>query len=154
MNNISVHGGEIRDLGNIAIDNSKSKINKSFKDEELNILDQNINNSFELHRKLMNDVHETDELKINSAVIKTKEDLPTTVTLANVYGGKKSREKKYKDLKVLIDTGCSHSIINKKYCRGHKLNKKKRKYATGSGTLITQAEAKVDFSLPEIVIKK
>ena len=111
MNNISVHGGEIRDLG-IAIDNSKNKINKSITNEELNILDQNINKRFEMHRKLMNDVHETDELKINSAIIKTKEDLPTTITLANVYGGKKNREKRHKDLKVLIDTGSIQLLIN------------------------------------------
>ena len=52
-----------------------------------------------------------------------------------------------------MDTGCSHSIILKKYCNKLKNNKEKE-YATGSGTLKTKYESKVYFSLPEFSDQK
>ena len=61
---------------------------------------------------LVNDVYEN-ELKINS--IKSIPQ-PTPVTLANIYGGKKNRKIKHEGIRVLIDTGCSHSIMLGKYC--------------------------------------
>ena len=100
----------------------------------------------------MNDVHEN-ELRIKS-VDNMPSELPTTVTIANVKGGKTKNSNKYSDLRVLVDTGCSHSIIVKNYCKASKSHKKVKKYATGSGTLTTQYETKVHFSLPEFSDKK
>ena len=73
--------------------------------------------------------------------------------MINVFGGKKNRNRSHEGLRVLIDTGCSHSIILKKYCKKLKDNKEKE-YATGSGTLKTKYESKVYFSLPEFSDQK
>ena len=75
------------------------------------------------------------------------------MTLANVQGGKKGNHKKYENLRVLIDTGCSHSLILTKYC-SRRLKKNKNKYSTGSGSLTTQYESQVHFTLPEFSDKK
>jgi hypothetical protein len=127
----------------------KPKINKRV-NSELNVLDSIINKNLE-NTKLSNDVHRKNGLKDISKINKKSE--PTPVTLINVFGGKKSRNKNHEGLRVLIDTGCSHSIILKKYCKKLKDNKEKE-YATGSGTLKTKHESKVYFSLPEFSDQK
>ena len=38
---------------------------------------------------------------------------PTPVTIAAIKGGKKNREIKFNNLRVLIDTGSLHSLIKK-----------------------------------------
>ena len=83
------------------------------------------------------------ELKVEKNLVE-----PTPVTLANVKGGKKNREDKHLDLRVLLDSGSSHSIIQKKYCTSV-LNKHKRKYSTGGGILETKYDSEVKFTLPE-----
>ncbi len=56
-------------------------------------------------------------------------------------------------MRVLIDTGCSHSLISILYC--HKLiSQREKKYSTGNGILTTKSEAKIHFSLPEFSDKK
>ena len=60
-----------------------------------------------------------------------------------------------KGLKVLIDTGCSHSLIHQHFCNENKKYKKrKNKYFTGSGTLITTVEVDIHFNLTEFSAKK
>ena len=61
--------------------------------------------------------------KENSAL--SEAERPTTVTLANVMGGKKNRTISHEGLRVLLDTGCSDSLLYAKYCRKKKLKKKK-----------------------------
>ena len=99
----------------------------------------------------MNDVHKKNGLRDVSK--NTNNSEPTPVTLINVFGRKKNRNKIHEGLRVLVDTGCSHSIILKKYCSKLKNNKEKE-YATGSGTLKTKYESKVYFSLPEFSDQK
>ena len=65
----------------------------------------------------------------------------------------KSIEKKHDSLRVLIDTGCSHSIISKKYCSKFK-SKNIKTYSTGSGSLTTKYDSKIHFTLPEFSDKK
>jgi hypothetical protein len=79
------------------------------------------------NKKLTNDVHETDELRVSSIIEtdKVSKKEPTPVTLANVRSGKKDRKIKHENLRVLIDTGCSHSIIQEKYS-SKKIKKRKR----------------------------
>ena len=104
-----------------SIPSKNIKINKIV-NPELNILDSIIN--VDLHNtKLSDDVHRTNGLNDISNSSKNKE--PTPVTLINVFGGKKNRSKSHEGLRVLIDTGCSHSIILKKYCNKLKNNKEK-----------------------------
>ena len=95
----------------ISKDNSRNK-NKNTFHQEMNVLDKIISKDM---RKdgLINDVH-SNELKISS--IKNSSPQPTPVTIANVYGGKKNRNIANESLKVLIDTGCSHSIIAERFC--------------------------------------
>ena len=45
---------------------------------------------------------------------------PTTVTLANVMGGKKHWTISHKGLRVLLDTGYSDSLLLATYCRTKK----------------------------------
>ena len=59
--------------------------------------------------------------KENSAL--TEAERPTTVTLANVMGGKKNRTISHEGLRVLLDTGCSDSLLYAKYCRTKKIKK-------------------------------
>ena len=124
---------------------SKTSINN-----ELNVLDVLITNDLK-NKNLTNDVHETDELRVNSLKDSKKE--PTPVTLANVCGGKKDRNVKHQNLRVLIDTGCSHSILQKKYS-SKRIKESTKKYSTGNGTLTTDYETEVHFTLPEFSDKK
>ena len=79
---------------------------------------------------------------------------PTTVTLVNVRGGKKNRQTIHEGLRVLLDTGCSDSLLLAEYVKKNKKIKKDSKYATGGGTVKTRYETKVNFSLPEFSDKK
>ena len=56
--------------------------------------------------------------KENTAL--SEAERPTTVTLANVMGGKKNWTVSHKGLRVLLDTGCSDSLLYTKYCRTKK----------------------------------
>lgn len=79
---------------------------------------------------------------------------PTPVTIAAVKGGKKNREIKHNNLIVLIDTGSSHSLINKSYSSKNKRKETPRQYSTGSATLKTKYESTKQMILPEFSDKK
>ena len=50
---------------------------------------------------------------------------PTSVTLVNLLGGKKNRKITYEGLRVLLDTGCSDSLVRATYAKiGEETNKK------------------------------
>ena len=94
----------------------------------MNIFDKIIAN--DLHNSdLLNDIHDKKESKN-----KLERMEPTPVTLANVRGGKKHRGFSHEGLRVLIDTGCSHSLISILYCR-KLISQREKKYATGNGIL-------------------
>lgn len=80
-------------------------------------------------------------------------DKPTPVTIANIKGSKKDRKNKYESVSVLIDTGCSDSIIHSKYS-STKIKENKKEYSTGGGVLKTEYETKIHFTLPEFSGKK
>ena len=132
----------------ISKDNSRNK-NKNTSNQEMNVLDKIISKDM---RKdgLINDVH-SNELKISS--IKNSSPQPTPVTIANVYGGKKNRNIANESLKVLIDTGCSHSIIVERFC-SNKIKKSKNTYSAGIGSLTTRYSSEVHFTLSEFSDKK
>ena len=153
MNNIlSIHGGETRviptDLGSTK--NSKINKTKNTIKHELNFLD-NLITSYIKNKKLSNDVRKDNGLKDISKDNKISE--PTPVTLMTIRGGKKDRTKIHDSLRVLIDTGCSHSIISKKYCSKFK-SKNIKTYSTGSGSLTAKYDSKIHFALPEFSDKK
>jgi len=60
---------------------------------------------------------------------------------------------KYENLKIFLDSGCSHSILAKKYA-SNKLKEKKQTFATGGGAMSTKWESKWEskqyFSLSEL----
>lgn len=128
---------------------NKNKSKTVFK-PELNVLDQLITSNSYKANELLNDVH-GDELKNNS---KNTDSEPTPVTIANVFGGKKKRTIKHEGIRVLLDSGCSHSIIKAKYADKHTQTKTKHAYATGSGMLKIKYESKIHFVLPEFSDKK
>jgi len=128
------------------VNNHKIK-SKDTHTHEMNVLDKIISTDCTSTNKLLNDFH-TNEMKNNSKVE------PTPVTIASIRGGKKNREVKYTNLRVLIDTGSSHSLINKKYSSKNNQKENKKKYSTGSGTLTTRYESTEELILPEFSDKK
>ena len=78
---------------------------------------------------------------------------PTPVTIAAIKGGKKNRELKY-NVRVLIDTGSSHSLLNIKYSLKSKRKENTKQYSTGRGTLRTKYESTKQLVLPKFSDKK
>ena len=74
--------------------------------------------------------------------------------IAATRGGKNNRETKHNNLRVLIDTGSSHSLINKKYTTKSKRKENTKQYSTRSGTLKTKYELIEQLMLPEFSDKK
>ena len=58
-------------------------------------------------------------------VSRAESERPTTVMLANIMGGKKFRIISHEGLRVLLDTGCSDSLLHAKYCSTKKIKNKK-----------------------------
>ena len=122
--------------------NNKNK-NKNTSNEhfELNVLDQLVSDGNKNISSLENDVRGIHEL-----TSKTKS--PTPVTMGCIRRGKHGRKVKHQNLRILLDSGCSHSILAKKYATT-KLKPNKQTFATGGGDLNTEWESKNYFSLTE-----
>ena len=174
------HGGEGLNLEFQGIEtkainkNLNQKITKQFridnKNLEMNKLDCLVTNdvynliandipkkrkcSLELRasKKRKKSVVETRITKKNKG--RSETERPTTVTLANVMGGKKNRNVSHEGLRVLLDTGCSDSLLHTKYCRTKKITKSENTYSTGGGELTTQNEGEAHFTLTEFSDKK
>ena len=150
MNNISVHGGEDilshgSALGNTdscstTKNKTKTKIDVHY---ELNVLDQIVSDGNTNISALKNDIHKNKELTFD---VKS----PTPVTTGCIrHSNKHGRNIKYDNLTILLDSGCSHSILAKKYA-SNKLKEKKQTFATGGGDMSTKWESKQYFSLSEL----
>ena len=113
----------------------------------MNKLDDIISKDCAISNRLLNDFHKN-EMKNNSKME------PTPVTRAAIKGGKKNRELKHNNLRVLIDTGSSHSLLNIIYSSKNKRKESKKRYSTGSGTLKTKYESVEQLMLPKFSDKK
>ena len=112
-------------------DVDNNKVNKKVNIiHELNILDKMISADC---NKLLNEFY-ANEMKNNS------EMEPTPVTIATIKGGKKKKEMKHENLRVLLDTASSHCLMNEKYSSKNKRTKSNKKYSTRSGVLKTKYE--------------
>ena len=100
----------------------------------MNKLDNIISKDCATSNRLLNDFHKN-EMKNNSRME------PTSVTRADIKGYKKNRELKHKNLRVLIDTGSSHSLLNIIYSLKNKRKESRKRYSIGSGTLKTKYES-------------
>ena len=100
-----------------------------------------------LRKKKNNDVHKNELTKD-----KNSNEKPTPVTVAAVRGGKKDRDIKYNNLRCLVDSGSSDSLILKEFA--NTLRKKNSVFDTGNGTMSTSHETKISFTLPEFSDKK
>ena len=138
-------------------DRSKIKIKNQF--DELNVFDSLINKNFKLQTH--NDVSRS-RLKSESNKTKEKEEnknmqikqtykadlSSTTVTIANVIHSQRIKKGiRFKNLRVLLDSGASESLIDEGYC-DNKIEKRKR-FKTANGIKTTNCEAVVHFCLPE-----
>ena len=99
--------------------------NKKLK-QELNLLDNLISDDAEAF--LANEVHHG-SLKRKRCELRAKNQKavsqrPTTVTLVNVRGGKKNRRTIHEGLRVLLDTGCSDSLLLAEYVKNNNKIKK------------------------------
>ena len=72
----------------------------------------------------------------------------------NILGGKKQRKIRYAGLRVLIDTGCSDSLLRACFGKHGEIKKIKNIYSTGGGNIKTQYESKINFTLSEFSDKK
>ena len=128
------------------IDNNEIK-NKTKIIHEMNMLDKLISTDCATSNELLNDFHKS-EMKNNS---KTE---PTPVTIAAIKGGKKNRKVKHDNLRVLVDTGSSHSLLHKKYSSKSNIKENMKQYSTGNGTFKTKYETTERLMLPEFSDKK
>jgi len=77
-----------------------------------------------------------------------------TFALLNTKNGKK-KQSQLADLRVLFDSGCSGTMVNKKFTK--KLKKKssnKQSWTTKSGVFETAGKCKVQFTFPEFHDKR
>ena len=82
---------------------------------------------------------------------KAKTDTVSTICIAilNLRRGK-TKASHMQELQVLLDSGCSGTMINKKFLKKHKIKTSSaQSWATKSGTFETAGKAKVVFTLPE-----
>ena len=100
-------------------------------------------------------INNTSECYVSTAELlrpkkKVKKEL-TSTTLGYLWSRKGSRKPKdLKRLKILFDTGCSGTIVNRNAVK--KLTKKNcstTKWSTKSGSLKTNRKCKIQFLLPE-----
>ena len=74
----------------------------------------------------------------------------STITLAYVFQRKGSRKAKHtKRLKVLLDSGCGATMINKEHVKDLPKQISNQNWNTKSGTFKTNGTCKVTFSLPQ-----
>jgi hypothetical protein len=120
----------------------------------MNKLDKIIENDSSNEKKLTNDVHDN-ELKFGFRKNKTKEEKsslqPTPVTLVNIRGGKKGRTTVLNGLRVLLDSGSSHSVATTQCAKEnkHKWKPQEREFTTAGGVMSTEYESKIRFNLSE-----
>ena len=162
MNNITIHGGEegiecMMDSNNSKKSSTEStnKNKKSlFKHFEINSLDKIIENDNGKSEKLKNDIH-SHELNFGFRKNKTKKvkfsQNLTPVTVVDIRGGKKGRSITQKGMRVLLDSGSSHSVATTACAKDykHKWKPKKREFNTAAGVMGTKYESKMRFSLRE-----
>ena len=109
----------------------------------LNVLDQIVSKENNNISTLKNDIGGNNELTFS---VKS----PTPVTTGCIrHSDKHGQRVKYENLKILLDSGCSQSILAKK-CASNKLKEKKQTFTTGGGAMSTKWESKQYFSFSEL----
>ena len=157
-----MHGGDMLNLGNSLsnkLNNTNNIENLTEVNFECNKLHRTISEDKYKEKELKNDIH-ANELRFGSSrFVKGKkrsyDDLtvknPTPVTLVGIRGGKKNRNIVQHDLRVLLDSGSSHSMASTRCAKGSKLVslKKSRDFATAGGDFTIDSEADIHFNLTE-----
>ena len=74
--------------------------------------------------ELANDIHNLKarrknirRCELNAKTKMASAERPTTVTFVNVFGGKKHRQTVHEGLRVLLDSGCSDSLLLSSYVK-------------------------------------
>ena len=126
--------------------------------KECNILDNLLTNDVLSSSNLRNDVYlENFQNELKPAKRDADKKIkfePTSVTLVDLLGGKKLRQKIYEGLRVLLDTGCSDSLIRSEYAKSGQVIPSKNIYSTGGGNITTSSQSTISFTLPEFSDKK
>ena len=115
-----------------------------------NLINKNLREHLNLNKGLVNDIR-SHELKTRPEV-----NQPTSVTYLNVRGGEQGRRIKVEGLYVLLDSGCSDSLIRYECVKHlkHKFKKNETAYDVAGGAFSTTKEVKVKFSLPQFTDSK
>lgn len=160
MNNLQIHGGEgdtyLHDFINSEIENEtnenkNSKIkSKNTCEKEINKLDSIVSNNIEHPSKLDNDIRLTSELKISQDSVDENKEV-TPVTFTAIRKGKRNRKVFKSNLRTLLDSGSSDSIIRKGLVaeKPHKWKKSVKKFNTAGGEVSTEYVTNVNFNLTE-----
>ena len=109
-----------------------------------------------METSLDNENSETIECYSTSSILRrakkrAKSESVSTITLAllNTRLGK-TKAKHFKDLRVLLDSGCSGTMVNKNFLKKLRTKSaKEQSWTTKSGTFTTSGKCKVSFSFPE-----
>ena len=137
--------------------NKTNKKIKKIKTSEVNLLhavltlDLLSQNELRDDARVKNNCH---ELKIAKMVDSRVRIEPTSVTLLNILGGKKNRKIMYEGLRVLLDTGCSDSLVRTTYARTGIIKKTKSIYSTGGGNITTHSQSTIFLHYQNLVIRK
>ncbi len=127
---------------------------------ECNLLDRTLSDDKYREKELKNDIHANElrfgsSSRFNEGNKRKFNDInvnnPTPVTLIGIRGGKKNRNIVRRDLRVLLDSGSSHSMASTRCTKGVKLTqlKKSRTFETAGGDFKTTSEATLNFNLSE-----
>ena len=130
---------------------------------ECNKLDRTISEDKYKEKELKNDIH-ANELRFGSSSRFNKNNKrkldetsltvnnATPVTLISIRGRKKNRTVIRRDLRVLLDSGSSHSMASARCAKAVSLKtlKKSRDFATAGGNFAIDHEATINFNLSEL----
>jgi hypothetical protein len=90
-----------------------------------------------------------DEIAAKSLERIKKETNHSPITFATVCGGAKGQRSHKSGLLVLLDTGCSHSMMSAAMAKHVKWKRSTASFNTAAGQYLTNHTAKVLFTLPE-----
>jgi hypothetical protein len=90
-----------------------------------------------------------DEIASKSLERIKKETNHSPITFATVRGGDKGQRSHKTGLLVLLDTGCSHSMMSAAMAKHVKWKRSTASFNTAAGQYETKHTAKVLFTLPE-----
>ena len=126
-------------------------LDRLLEDNDLNKLDKNINKDQEQYSSEL--IDESSKVNILPKGT-TNKSRPRPIGKLNIRQTSSHKiTVLHEGLKVLYDSGCSHTMIRKDYtnhCKRLRSNKKEQTFITAAGAFVSAGKAIVEFSLPDL----